>query len=198
MAVEKAQPVLFVTERCVFGLTADGLELLEVAPGIDIERDILSGLEFEPVVNSPKEMDVRLFSPDVMGLKDEMLSMSLSDRINYNASSNTIFLNFAGLRLRSNNDVQDIKDAVEASLRAIGKRVHSVVNYDNFVIDEDVMDAYADVVKYIDDSYYLSVHRYTTSAFLRLKLGKELGRRHLSPRVYETVEEARESSPESD
>ena len=70
--------------------------------------------------------------------------------------------------------------------------MHSVVNYDNFVIDEDVMDAYADLVKYIDDTYYLSVHRYTTSAFLRLKLGKELGKRALSSRVYETVEEAKQ------
>jgi hypothetical protein len=38
-----------------------------------------------------------------------------------------------------------------------------------------------------------SCHRYTTSAFLRLKLGKELGKRQLSPRVYETVSEAPEN-----
>lgn len=193
VAVEKAQPVLFVTERCVFGLTPDGLELVEVAPGIDIERDILPGLEFEPVINEPKTMDVRLFCSEVMGLKDEMLSMSLSDRIHYDASINTIFLNFAGLRLRISKDIQDIQEAVELRMRAVDKRMHAVVNYDNFSIDEDLMDEYADLVKYIDDTYYLSVHRYTTSAFLRLKLGKELGKRQLSPRVYETVEEARQN-----
>jgi propionate CoA-transferase len=191
VAVEKAQPVFFVTERCVFGLSPNGLELLEIAPGIDLERDILSGLEFEPVVNEPRAMDVRLFCPEIMGLKDDMLSMSLSDRIHYDDSSNTIFLNFAGLRVRTSMDIQDIREAVELRMRAVGKRMHSVVNYDNFIIDEDVMDEYADLVKYIDDTYYLSVHRYTTSAFLRLKLGKELGKRQLSPRVYETVEEAR-------
>lgn len=195
VAVEKAQPVLFVTERCVFGLTPDGLELLEIAPGIDLERDILSGLEFEPVVNEPRAMDVRLFCAEVMGLKDEMLSMSLSDRIHYNTSSNTIFLNFAGLRVRTSKDIRDIQEAVDPRMRAVGKRMHSVVNYDNFIIDEDVMDEYADLVKYIDDTYYLSVHRYTTSAFLRLKLGKELGKRQLSPRIYETVEEARQNQP---
>ncbi len=69
--------------------------------------------------------------------------------------------------------------------------MHSVVNYDNCVIDEDVMDEYANLVQYIDSTYYLSVHRYTTSAFLRLKLGKELAKRELSPRIYETVEEAK-------
>jgi propionate CoA-transferase len=195
VAVEKAQPVLFVTERCVFGLTPDGLELLEIAPGIDLERDILSGLDFTPVINNPVTMDARLFSPEVMGLKDEMLSMSLSDRIHYNETINTIFLNFAGLRVRTAKDVRDIQDAVEAPMRAVGKHMHSVVNYDNFVIDEDVMDEYADLVKYIDETYYLSVQRYTTSAFLRLKLGKELGERRLSPRIYETVEEARQTQP---
>jgi len=191
VAVQKGQPALFVTERCVFGLTAKGMTLLEVAPGIDIERDILPGMEFEPIVHQPKTMDLRLFNPQVMGLKDDMLSMSLADRIHYDESSNTIFLNFAGLRVRTSKDVQEIQEAVETRMKAVGKRMHSVVNYDNFVIDEDVMDAYADLVQYIDSHYYLSVHRYTTSAFLRLKLGKELEKRELSSRIYETVEEAK-------
>jgi propionate CoA-transferase len=190
VALEKGQPVLFVTERCVFGLGDDGMELLEVAPGIDIDRDILPGLGFEPVIDEPRAMDPRLFLPEVMGLKEEMLSMSLVDRIHYDQSTNTIFLNMAGLRIRTHKDVQDIRDAVESRMSAIGKRFHAVVNYDNFVIDEDVVDEYADLVKHVEDTYYLSVHRYTTSAFLRLKLGKELGRRNLSTRIYETAEEA--------
>lgn len=192
VAVANGQPVLFVTERCVISLTPDGMEVIEIAPGIDLERDILPGFEFEPIVKEPKLMDVRLFSPELMGLKDEMLSMSLSDRIHYNASLNTIFLNFAGLRVRTSKDVRDIRDAVEPRMQAVGKRMRAVVNYDNFVIDEDVMDEYADLVKYVESNYYTSVHRYTTSAFLRLKLGKELSDRQLSPRIYETVEEARQ------
>ena len=129
--------------------------------------------------------------PQVMGLKDEMLSMSLSDRIHYDQSTNTIFLNFAGLRVQNAKDVREIRDAVEGRMAPLNKRMHSVVNYDNFVIDEDAMDDYADLVQHIDKTYYLSVHRYTTSAFLRLKLGKELGKRALSTRIYETVDEAK-------
>ena len=46
-AVANGQRVLYVTERCVFILTARGLKLLEVYPGIDVQRDILSLLPFE-------------------------------------------------------------------------------------------------------------------------------------------------------
>ena len=45
-AIENGQTVLYITERCVFRLTADGLELIEVYPGIDIDRDILSQMAF--------------------------------------------------------------------------------------------------------------------------------------------------------
>ena len=50
-AVKRGQPVLYVTERCVFELTPDGLELIEVAPGIDIERDILAQMDFMPIIS---------------------------------------------------------------------------------------------------------------------------------------------------
>jgi propionate CoA-transferase len=67
-ALEKGQPVLYVTERCVFELTADGLLLKEVAPGIDIDKDILSLMTCKPIANNPTLMDSRIFSSDVMGL----------------------------------------------------------------------------------------------------------------------------------
>ena len=50
--MKRGQPVLYVTERCVFQLTPDGLELIEVAPGIDIERDILAQMEFRPIIRA--------------------------------------------------------------------------------------------------------------------------------------------------
>ena len=164
-----------------------------MAPGIDIERDIVLGMEFEPIIDAPKHMDERIFRPEPMGLKDDMLSMNLADRVHYDSTTNTIFLNFAGLRVRTIKDVQDIRTAVEPRMKAVGKRMHSVVNYDDVFIDEDVMPEYANLVKYIDNTYYLSVNRYTTGAFLRLKLGKELEKRNLSSHIYETDEEAKQT-----
>jgi len=75
-------------------------------------------------------------------------------------------------------------------LEPLGKRVYSIVNYDRFMADDDIISEYLDLVKYVEDKYYLSVSRYTNSGFLRLKLGKELGRRRVSSRIYESSEEA--------
>ena len=50
-ALKRGQEVLYVTERCVFRLTQGGLELIEVAPGIDIGRHILAHMDFAPIVN---------------------------------------------------------------------------------------------------------------------------------------------------
>ena len=69
-AAERGQPVLYVTERCVLQLTLDGLELIEVAPGVDIQRDILDRMDFTPIVRTPQLMDARLFLPPPIGLSE--------------------------------------------------------------------------------------------------------------------------------
>ncbi len=60
-AREHGQQVLFVTERAVFRLAADGLELVEVAPGIEVERDILPYMAFRPRVGAVREMALEAF-----------------------------------------------------------------------------------------------------------------------------------------
>ena len=189
-AVARKQEILYVTERCVFRLYDSGLELTEVAPGIDIERDIIHKMPFVPRVNDPVEMDASIFRPEPMGLRDRFLDIHIDDRISYDAAKNTVFLNFAGMRVRNEADLAAIKEAVDGALEPLGKRVYSIVNYERFVADDDIMDKYMDLVKYVEDKYYLSVSRYTNSGFLRLKLGKELGERKVSSKIYETSEEA--------
>ncbi len=64
--------VLFITERAVFRLTATGIELTEVAPGIDVERDVLGRMEFRPEISpSLKEMERRIFDGAPMGLHQD-------------------------------------------------------------------------------------------------------------------------------
>ena len=69
-AVSVNQPVLYITERAVFELRKDGLHLTEVAPGVNIQKDILDLMDFVPKMDTPpKLMDARIFRPEPMGLK---------------------------------------------------------------------------------------------------------------------------------
>src|SRR5262249_30635886 len=191
LAAEQEGDVLYVTERCVFRLTRDGLELAELAPGVDLRRDVLDRLPFEPVIRDVKQMDAAIFRPGPMRLRDRMLDIRIEDRLSYDAASNTVFMNFAGMRVRDAQDLERIKEAVDGLLAPLGGRVYSIVNYDRFQADPDIMDKYLDLVRYVEERYYLKVSRYTTSGFMRLKLGKELEKRRVSSYVFETRQEAR-------
>lgn len=68
-AAQCRQPVLYITERCVFELTANGMMLTEVAPGIDVDRDILAHMDFVPQISPTlKTMSAKIFQPAPMGL----------------------------------------------------------------------------------------------------------------------------------
>lgn len=68
-AVENGQEIMFITERAVFQLTGEGLVLTEIAPGVDLQKDILNQMEFTPVISKDlKLMDPRLFNAEKMGL----------------------------------------------------------------------------------------------------------------------------------
>lgn len=66
-AVEQSQEILYVTERAVFRLGEGGVELTEVAPGVDVERDILDQMAFRPYAKNVREMPATLFHSDTGG-----------------------------------------------------------------------------------------------------------------------------------
>jgi acyl CoA:acetate/3-ketoacid CoA transferase len=68
-AVAQGQDVTYVTERCVMRLTPQGLLLTEIAPGVDLERDILGQSEFAIAVSpSLRSMPTAIFNPAPFGL----------------------------------------------------------------------------------------------------------------------------------
>lgn len=70
-ARRKAQEVLYITERCVFRLVPEGMLLLEVAPGIDVEKDIVNKMAFRPIVSGEvRPMNPALFREAAMGIID--------------------------------------------------------------------------------------------------------------------------------
>lgn len=72
LAAKQGQEVWYVTERAVFRLTSDGLLLTEVAPGIDVEKDIQAQIEFPLcLARNIRSMDARLFREEPLGLAGE-------------------------------------------------------------------------------------------------------------------------------
>ena len=190
-AAMNKQPVLYVTERCVFTLGEDGLELIEIAPGIDLERDILALMDFRPVIkNGPKLMDPRIFQEEPMDLKRDLLTLPIEERLTYHPEENLFFVNFENLYIKTSEEIRRIQELVEAILAPLGKKVFTIVNYDNFNIAPELVDEYTDMVKWVMQ-FYESTTRYTTSTFLRMKLGDELEKRDVAPHIYETREQAR-------
>ncbi|MFN3868771.1 MAG: acyl CoA:acetate/3-ketoacid CoA transferase, partial [Hyphomicrobiaceae bacterium] len=191
-AVKRGQPVLYVTERCVFRLSPRGMELIEVAPGIDIDRDILALMDFAPIVDDPETMDESLFADAPMGLRERLLGQPLSKRLSYDPKLNMLFVDFERIEVKSQRDVRAIKRAVEAVVRPLGHKVYAIINYSGAVIAPEVFDSYSEMVKRLMDSYYLDVTRYGSSGFLRAKLGSALAEQGVEPHLYETAEQARQ------
>ena len=191
VAGRNKQPVLYVTERAVFRLTAEGPELIEIAPGVDLERDVLGQMGFQPRISPQlRVMDARIFGDGPMGLRDLLLEQPLEQRLSYDPAKNRFFLNFEGLTVRSHADIARIRTAVSGKLEPLGKKVFAIVNYDNFSISPELLQEYMDMVREVVQRYYGGVTRYTTSAFLRARLGDALRERDLAPHLYETADEA--------
>jgi propionate CoA-transferase len=191
-ATARGQHALYVTERCVFTLSPDGLELVEVAPGIDIDRDILGLMDFKPAIpHDPRLMDARIFRDGVMDLRNDMLTIPLDQRFTFDEQQNLFFVNFERFVVRSSADVKAIERAAEAKLTQIGRRVYAIVNYDNFSIAPELLDEYSAMVRSLTDRFYSGVSRYTTSGFLRIKLGEALENRGVAPHIFESADEAK-------
>ena len=193
VAAVSGKTVLYVTERCVFRLCAEGLELIEIAPGVDLRRDILERMEFAPIMrNDPALMDARIFAAEPMGLRPQMLEIPIEERLGYDAEQNLFFVNFEGLSVRTPEDIDRILRAVESRLAPIGRKVAAIVNYERFSIAPELIDDYTAMVKDLMDRHYSKVTRYTASTFLRARLGESFGKRIADPNIFETRDEAQQ------
>ena len=176
-AARLGQPVMYVTERCVFRLEPEGLRLVEIAPGVDMQRDILDQMSFRPLLDKVVQMDPRIFMDMPMGLKDDLLTIPLDRRIIWDAGKEILFINLSRLAIRSPADVEAIRRRVDQVAGPVGRRVDVVVNYDQFHIAEPVEKAWAEMVDDLETRLYDRVSRYSSSAFLRRRLGRTLERR---------------------
>ncbi|MBP9906063.1 MAG: acyl CoA:acetate/3-ketoacid CoA transferase [Rhodoferax sp.] len=182
-AIRRGQEVLYVTERCVFRLVevqgTPALELIELAPGIDLQRDILAQMDFLPQVSPVlKAMESALFDERPMGLRERLLQTPLSQRLDLDVDHHVLFINFEGLSIRNEEDINAIETEVGKLLQPLAQRVSVVVNYDSFTIQPHLLDSYAAMVGRLKQRYYSRVTRYGTGGFLKARLessGKSAG-----------------------
>ncbi len=188
-ALRDNQHILFVTERCVFELTDKGLELIEVAPGVDIEHDIIRLMDFEPVIRvAPRLMKTSIFRPDRLGIREMLLTVPIEQRLTYVVSTNTLFINLEGHSIKTAGDIDIVRNGIVQLVNPLQHMVRAIINYDHFNIAPDLIEAYADMAKEIADRYYSRVTRYTTSGFLRAKLGDALAAREVDGHLFEVSE----------
>ena len=178
-ACKRGQRVLYVTERCVFRLISDGaggaLELIEIAPGIDMERDVLAQMDFRPAISAQlKLMDRALFSEQNMGLRERLLATPLARRFEFDSKRRLLFINCEGLAIDALTDIVEVERMIEALLapvvRSAAERVAVIVNYDSFTILPTLVDAYSAMVKRLTTRFYSRVTRYGSGGFLKARL----------------------------
>jgi propionate CoA-transferase len=174
-ACKRVQRVLYVTERCVFQLKSDGtqgcLELIEIAPGIDLERDVLAQMDFVPAISPQlRLMDAALFAGEPIGLRERLLATPLAQRFELDTAHRLLFINFEGLAVDRASDIVDIEQHLSALLAPLCEKVAVVVNYDNCSILPTLIDDYSAMVKRMTERFYSRVTRYGTGGFLKARL----------------------------
>jgi len=95
-----------------------------------------------------------------MNLRESMLSIPLEQRFTYDEATNDFFVNFERFAMRDEDDIERIRQIVMDRLAPLGKRVYAIVNYDNFTIEPELLDACSAMVRGLMDIYYADVTRY--------------------------------------
>ncbi len=189
-SADQGKEVLYVTERCVFRLTQKGLKLTEIAPGIDVEKDILAHMDFEPVIENPRIMDVRLFAEKAMKLRKEMLEIPIAERLVFDEEAGVVFANLSGMDISTKEELEQVDRDMNAFFSGLGRKVNIVTNYDGISIAPRISAKFMTLLAQLEYDYFLTSTQYTTSAFMRQKLGQEFKNRSIPPHIFESREEA--------
>ena len=177
-ALRRGQRVLYVTERCVFRLMPSeepggggALELIELAPGIDLERDVLAHMAFRPRISADlRPMDERLFRPELLGLRAQLQNRPLAQRFALDTGRRLLHIDFSALQIGDAATIAAIEQEVRRLLANLGERVAVVVNYDHFTIAPEWAEAYTAMVQRLMRDHYTGVQRYGTMGFLKSRL----------------------------
>ena len=152
-------------------------------------------MDFRPLVTDPKLMDDRLFRAAPMGLEATLLDRPLAERFTIDPVRSMLFINYAGYRIRYQAQVEAVREMIRSLVEPLGRKVEAVIDYDGCHISATIAEAWFDMARDVQTRFYEKASRYTTSAFMRLKLGDALQRREMAPHVFESASEGGKIRP---
>lgn len=178
-AVKRGQTVYYVSERAVFRRTAahDTLELTEIAPGVDLQADVLDQMDFKPVISPKlKTMDDRIFREEKMNVRSKLFG-TLAERCKYHEKDHTMFFDLFGITIQTREDIDWLINGIKRILDPLVKRkgpIEMIINYDGFELRTGLEEEYSAGVAELEEKYYKSVKRFAGRAFHRAELGKKI------------------------
>jgi len=178
-AKEKRQIVNYITERCVFQLTKKGLELVEIAPGVDLEKDILGQMEFKPIIREPlRVMDASIFQDGLMKLRQRNFggALDMDSRVFADKANKTVYVDFYNVNVNTLADIETIETYLRNFITANfeDKKAHAVGTYDAFDVHPELAEEYVAMQQRLAE-HYLSVRRYSAGVFRRHKIAQAFG-----------------------
>lgn len=176
-AFAKGQQVRYITERCVFSLTKGGLELSEIAPGIDLQKQVLDLMDFRPLIRDPLPlMDPSIFHERLMQLQKRAYGMRIEGRLHHNKEAATAWIDLSDLQVTTRDELTDLKSSILTYFDKLGKKqYHAVVSYDKFDLVGPLVPEWLAFCETMARDYHLSVRRYATGTLTRHKLACNLG-----------------------
>jgi propionate CoA-transferase len=176
-AVRRGQALYYVTERAVFRRSSKHptIELIEIAPGINLQKDILDLMDFTPAISPKlKMMDERIFRDVEMGILSEMFG-SLKDQCTYHENDHTLFIDLTGITIETEADISWFVNGLATIFAPLVQSkgpVDVVVNYDGFDVRKGLDSQFTRSVKdFLEKPYYKNVRRFAGKAFRRALIG---------------------------
>lgn len=173
LAAQRNQEVLYITERCVFKLHERGLELIEVAPGVDVDKDILALMSFKPIVKNVQLMDKRIFITDEMGLRSDFIDAPISKRILI-TENGELSCNLVGYKIKKQKHIDIIQARIAELCNGLSEKTVLRMTCKHFKIKEKLFDDFAEILVTLTHHYFSSIQLDIKEPFLRINLCEAL------------------------
>ncbi len=114
----------------------------------------------------------------------------MRERMQYNKDSNILEIDFSHLTINNHEQINQIRAALNELLSPLYHRVYALVNYEEFMVEDELKEAYGVLIKELYDRFSKGTYRYSTNALTRITIKSTSLKQGMSSRTYPSREEA--------